>query len=385
MFRQDIKTRVLEDGRAEIVDPDIEMLPLLRSINPEFRIRRARLKNFSKPRLMSTKAHIHPLNRHDISERSTAELWTIHDAALNNGSSAPARGEVTLLDLKIELARREIQECRLCGRGCGVDRLSGVRGHCGLGADAKVGECFVHIAEEAPVNPSINVNLRGCGLKCRFCQKHELLDPDGPSHPLDSFLWNHLRSKAARSISFIGGNPDESIYAILRFLTDTPTEFGKPIVWNSNGYGSRTVYKLLNGIVDAYIPDMKFFGKTCSRELAGCDNYLEMFTSGIEEIVEQDVPVLVRMLVLPGHMECCNLPLIAYLAKYRRKVMLNIMGQYYPDYKLSDRDSVLNRRPSHSEIEYLLSYAENLGGREWLISYMKTGMGSDKTEEAITI
>lgn len=360
MFRQYLKTRVLEDGRVEIVDPDIEMLPLLRTINPEFRIRRARLENFSKPRLMSTKTHILPLNRHDISERSTAELWTIHDTALNNGSSAPAQGEVTLFDLKIELARRELKNCRLCGRGCGVDRLSGGRGYCGLSADAKVGECFVHIAEEAPINPSINVNLRGCGLKCRFCQKHDLLDPDGPGHSLDFSLWKHLRSKAARSISFIGGNPDESVYAILRFLTDAPTGFGKPIVWNSNGYGSRTVYKLLSGIVDAYIPDMKFFGKTCSRELAGCDNYFETFTSGIEEMVEQDVPVFVRMLVLPGHMECCHLPLIEYLAKYMRKVKLNVMGQYYPDYKVSQKETLLNQRPSHAELEHILSYVKRM-------------------------
>lgn len=371
MFRPDLKTRVLEDGRIEIVDPDIETLPLLRSINPEFRIRRARLQNFSKPRLLSTKALSLPFKKDDMNRRSEEELWTIHDNAMNDGASAHAKGDVTLLDLKIELTKRALRECRLCGRGCGINRFSGERGCCGLGIDSKVGECFVHIAEEAPINPSINVNVRGCGLKCRFCQKHELLDPEGPGQPLDASLWNHLRSKAARSISFIGGNSDESIYAILRFLTDVPSRFGKPIVWNSNGYASRVVYKLLSGIVDAYIPDMKFYGKTCSRELAGCDNYFEMFTAGLDEMLKQNVQVFIRMLIIPGHMECCHIPLIDYLSRYADKVKLNILGQYYPDHKVTAKETLLSRRPSHSEMDYLLSYAENLGGPEWIISGMK--------------
>jgi putative pyruvate formate lyase activating enzyme len=211
------------------------------------------------------------------------------------------------------------------------------------------------------------VNLRGCGLKCRFCQKHELLDPDGLGNPLDSSLWNHLRSKAARSISFLGGNPDEAIYAILRFPTGAPSSFRKPIVWNSNGYASRIVYQLLRGIVYVYIPDMKFYRKTCSRDLAGCDNYFDMFKVGIEEMAKQDVPIFVRILILPGHMECCNLPLIEHLAKYREKVKLNIMGQYYPDYLISSRELLMGWCQSVDETDSTRFYAERLGGGEWLI------------------
>jgi putative pyruvate formate lyase activating enzyme len=367
MFRPDLKTRVLADGRIEIVDPDIETLPLLKSINPEFRIRRARLQNFSKPRLLSTKALSLPFKKDDVNKRPEEELWTIHDNAMNDGAASHAKGEVTLLDLKIELAKRALRECRLCGRECGINRFSEERGCCGLGIDSKVGECFVHIAEEAPVNPSINVNVRGCGLKCRFCQKHELLDPDGQGQMLEASLWKELRANAARSISFIGGNPDESIYAILRFLADMPFRFRKPIVWNSNGYASKVVYRLLRGVADAYIPDMKFYRKTCSRELADCDNYFDMFRGGIEEMVKQNASVFVRMLIIPGHLECCHIPLIDYLSKYKAKAKLNIMGQYCPDYKVYQHESSLNRRPERSEIEYARSYAERLGGLDWLI------------------
>lgn len=368
MFRADLKTRVLEDGSIEIVDPDLETLPLLKSINPEFRIRRSRLQNFTKPRLLSTKAHYLPFKRDDMNERSTEELWMLHDEALNKESATQAKGEVTLLDLKIELARRELKECRLCGRECGVDRISDKKGYCGMGIEGIVAECFVHIAEEAPVNPSINVNLRGCGLRCRFCQKHELLDPAGQGQRLNASIWKDLRVKTARSLSFIGGNPDESVYAILRFLADVPSRFRKPVVWNSNGYASRIVYRLLEGLVDVYIPDMKFYQDACSTELAGCSNYFSMFKTGLEEMIKQRVPIFVRLLLLPGHLKCCHMPLIDYLSQYKTKVKLNILGQYYPDYLISAEEPLLSRRPDIIDVKYARFYAEQRGGSDWLIS-----------------
>lgn len=369
MFRAALKTRLLEDGRMELVDPDIEALPLLKAINPGFKVNRGRLHNFSGPRLLVTRKKYLPFKKSDLPEFSTENLWVLHDEALIRPQHVASSGcDATLLDLKIELAKRSLKECRLCGRGCGADRIAGKKGFCGLGVDSKVGECFVHIAEEAPVNPSINVNVRGCGLRCRFCQKHELLDPEGQGHPLEASLWNELRSKPARSISFIGGNPDESIYSILRFLSQVPSWFRKPIVWNSNGYASRIVYKLLDGVADAYIPDMKSYRKGCSRELAGCDNYFDMFKAGIEEMAKQGVPIFVRMLLLPGHLECCHMPLIDYLLKYKAKAKLNIMGQYYPDYMISAQEPLLSRRPDIADIEYARSYAERLGGPDWLIS-----------------
>ena len=201
-----------------------------------------------------------------------------------------------------------------------------------------------------------------------FCQKYDLLDPQGPGVPLEPTFWEELRSRTARSVSFIGGNPDESIYAILRFLSHAPSWFNKPIVWNSNGYASRIVYKLLRCIVDVYIPDMKFYGKACSQKLAGCGNYFEIFKEGIDEMVQQSTPIFVRMLVIPGHLKCCHLPLIEYLSRYKEKLRLHIMGQYYPDYKVSQQEPPLNRRPERSEIEYARSYAESLVGSDWLIT-----------------
>lgn len=370
MFRTMLRTRLFEDGSVEIIDPDIESLPLLRAINPEFKIKHAGLENFTNPRFQYTRKIYLPIETDNLSSISIERLWDVHDSAIKSLPKGKRykKTEVSLLDVKIELAKRYLKECKLCGRKCGVDRLSGQRGICGVGVHALAAEYFIHISEEAPVNPSLNINLRGCGLRCRFCQQHEILDPGGPGVLITSDLWKQLTLTGARSISFVGGNPDESLYAILGFISYAPKKLKKPVVWNSNGYASKIVYKLLSGIVDAYIPDMKFYSKICSKSLSGCENYFEMFQEGIAEMVKQDVPIFVRMLIMPGHKKCCHEPLIEFLAKYNHQLKLNILGQYYPDYMISEKDFPMNSRSKQSEIEHLIYYAATVGGSEWLIS-----------------
>lgn len=363
MFRTTMKMRLLNDGRVEIVDPDIQSLRLIKAINPEYRIMRSRLRGFVRPRLLSTRNCHLPLSKKDLRKIGSKELWALHDNPI-----ADEKGEASLLDAKIELALRAIKDCRLCGRNCGIDRTAGKKGYCGLGVGGIVGECFVHIGEEPPINPSMNINLRGCGLQCTFCQKHELVDPDGPGILLETDFWTQLKSRSARSFSFIGGNPDESVYSILRFLAAAPPGLSKPIVWNSNGYAEAIVYQLLKGVVDAYIPDMKFYSRGCSEDLARCTNYFEVFQKGVEEMVQQEVPVIVRMLVMPGHLECCHIPLIRYLSQFNGRTSLHIMDQYYPDYRILQEKTEMNRRPMEFETRYARSYAERIGGPGWLLS-----------------
>ena len=370
MFRIKLRTRLLEDGSIELIDPDIESIELLQIINPDFKIKQEKLDSFDKPRFQETKKLYLGIATNELLNIATEKLWDIHDSGVENllRHESYKETDVSLLDIKIELAKRALKKCRLCGRECEVNRRSGEKGICGVGVDSSVGEYFIHIAEEAPVNPSININLQGCGLRCRFCQRSELIDPDGKGIALDSELWRSLSIEHAKSISFVGGNPDESLYAGFRFLASAPEEVNNPIVWNSNGYASRIVYKLLHGIVDAYIPDMKFFNKKCGENLAGASNYFFMFRRGIAEMVKQNVPIFVRLLLIPEHTRCCHIPLINYLSKYNQQVKLNILGQYYPDYMITGKDPLLNRRPTLQEIEYARNHAMKLGGAEWLIT-----------------
>lgn len=362
MFRTSVTTRVLDGGGIEIVDPDMESIPLLKAIDPAFRIRRARLENYSSPRFLVSRDKMLAIKPDDLGTMETDELWHLHEKPVTHPGSG-----VSLLDLKVELARRELKNCRICGRNCGVNRLAGEKGVCGLGAESTVAECFVHVVEEPPINPSLNINLRGCGLQCRFCQKHGLINPRGDGISLNAAFWGHLKSGVARSVSFVGGNPDESVYSVLQFLTSAPSWFKKPVVWNSNGYGNKNLYRLLHGIVDAYIPDMKFFGRECSQNLADCPDYFPVFAEGLKEMVQQDVPVIVRILILPGHSDCCHVPLVDHLSRYRDKVTLNVFNQYYPNFMISAYDGDMAGIPDRSEAEYIRSYAKTIGSRDWLI------------------
>lgn len=360
--------RIDDEGRLEVVDPGFDSLTLLRSIDPGFRVRRAGLAGFTSPRFLRLRETICSLMAWQLAGEPEAALWEAHEAAMKSLEAAdvpPTAGEneASLLDLKIELARRLLSSCRLCARRCGVDRVRGEPGICRLGTEATVAEHFVHIAEESPINPSLILNLVGCGLRCRFCQQGSLLDPAGVAgEPLDPELLSKLRTKGARSLSFVGGNPDESLYAILRFLAAAPSGWQLPIVWNCHAYGTPETLRLLGGAVDAYVPDFKFGNEACGHRLSAVPDYPDAARAAVAAMVAQGVPVIVRILVLPGHFECCHAPALDFLATLRReRLLVSVRGQYCPDWKITPQDGELARRPARQETEAVREKARSLG------------------------
>ncbi|MEK7812559.1 MAG: radical SAM protein, partial [Candidatus Desantisbacteria bacterium] len=270
---------------------------------------------------------------------------------------------------KIELARRELMKCELCGRRCGVNRFEGEIGFCGLGIDAYVGGMFIHISEEPPINPSLLIELCGCGMRCKFCQKAELRDEIvNPKILLDRNLWEIIDTTDARSLSFIGGNPDESLFAILRFLDAVPMDFPLPIVWNCHGYGNRIVYKILEGIVDAYIPDVKYGNDNCAKKWSQTYGYTETVKGCIDEITSQDVPIYVRILVLPGHNECCHIPTIHWLKEYHDRIMVNIMEQYSPDSTITKSDGQMANYSKPEDVQTIINETRQCGLKQMALT-----------------
>jgi len=262
-----------------------------------------------------------------------------------------------VLDLKLELSKRMLSSCRLCGRRCGVDRMHGELGKCQLGIEAIAANCFIHIAEEPPINPSTLISLAGCGLGCLYCQQWELLDPVDPAmvngRQLDASLWHELCWQKARSLSFIGGNPDESLYSILCFLKLAPTNMKNiPVVWNCNGYETPETLQLLDDIVDVYLPDFKYGNEDCGTRLSTVPDYLDVAKTAIEAMLAQKIPVIVRILVLPGHFDCCHAPVLNYLAAVNNEqLLISIRGQYFPDWRIVDYDIEMARRASSGEVK----------------------------------
>jgi putative pyruvate formate lyase activating enzyme len=329
--RSGLRIRVLADGAVEIVDPDPETLPLLQSLDPGYRVATAPLPGFMRPRLLVTRATM-------------------------------ASDGVSALDVKIEHARRALRSCRLCAHACAVDRTRGERGKCGLGTSASVYEAYIHIAEEPPINPALNISLRGCGLRCRSCQQFEALKPVGPcGDELTTDLWSQLDLMGARSLVFVGGNPTESLPAVLEFLRAAPADFSLPIGWNTHGYDSVEAIRLLDGVVDVYIPDVKYGSDACAERLSGAPGYVSNALSVVEEMCRQGVPVFIRVLVLPGHNQCCHLSTLDHLGPFRDRIQLNVMGQYAPDFVIAVADGPLARRPRQDEVEEVRHAASAAG------------------------
>ena len=366
--RRQIRVRVDPEGRLEVVDPGFDSLDLLRRIDPSFQIRKGRLPGFVRPKVLRTRARGSGLALNELAGLPEQDLWLAHRRGVTMATSERAvtrraAGEASLLDLKIELARRMLRACRLCGRRCGVDRLAGQRGPCGLGPDAFLAECFTHIAEEPPINPSLLLSLAGCGLKCRHCQQYPLREPE----PLDievlsKDIWHRLDLGQARSISFAGGNPDESLPGILRFLSWAPDGLRIPIVWNCHGYASAETIDLLEGVVDAYLPDFKYGSNACGLRLSQVADYPMVAAEAFRRMVNQGVPVIARILVLPGHLDCCHRPALETLASLgAANLRVSVRGQYCPDGDIGPADGEMARRPWPNEVEAVQAFAKSLG------------------------
>ena len=366
------RIRVRSDGELEVVDPRLEDVELLRSIDPGFQVRTAPLPGFTRPRVLSVNACGSGLSVDQLGTMPTFELWERHAiglAAVKSSVSVRTAGvgEAALMGVKVELASRLLEGCALCGHHCGVNRRAGERGVCRLGVEGVVGARFIHVGEEAEINPSSLVLLTGCGLRCRACQQGHLLDPDRvKGDRLDGGLWRDLAVAGARSVSFLGGNPDESLPAILRCMSAIPGDWTLPVVWNCNGYSSPETLELLDGVVDVFLPDFKYGDSGCAGRLSGVQHYPATARLSILAMLHQGVRVIVRVLVLPGHNRCCHVPVLETLAVMGRRhenLVVSIRDQYAPGHLVTVEDGDLARRPTPDEVKEVTDHAQALGLR----------------------
>ena len=282
------------------------------------------------------------------------------------------------LGRRVARARAGLTDCVLCARYCHVNRLAGTRGAvCRTGARAVVYSHGPHHGEEAPVSGSQGsgtIFFSWCSLRCEFCQNWEI-SRRGAGHEMDAEELARtmlaLQAQGCHNINFV--TPSHVVAQILEaVLLAAERGLTVPLVYNSSGYDSLEALRLLDGVIDIYMPDMKYGDSALARKFSHVPDYWEVNRVAVAEMHRQvgDLLVdcqgiaqqglLVRHLVLPGEVAGTESVMRFLAERISCNTYLNIMDQYRPCYRAGDLPP-LDRPTSHEEYRRALAAARRAG------------------------
>ena len=265
----------------------------------------------------------------------------------------------SFLDLKIILANKIIESCELCEWKCKINRKEN-KGVCRVGYEPKIASMFMHLGEESWITSSFTIFFAGCNFKCVYCQNWDISQyPENGKYYNEKELAREIDfsfEEGARNVNFVGGEPTPNLHYILRVLKFVEKPI--PVVWNSNAYESEIGIRLLAGIVDIYLYDIKYGNNDCALKYSKIPKYFETATRNIK-FAEKCGELSLRHLVLPNHIECCSKKIFEWVSKNLNKYVLNIMDQYRPEYKAMEYEEI-NRRLKPSEYLQALKLAKEL-------------------------
>ena len=273
----------------------------------------------------------------------------------------------------------QLNRCECCPRRCGVDRPAGKTGFCKVGGDILLSHAGLHYGEEPPISGtrgSGTVFFAGCNLRCAFCQNWQISQEFEAAKVrtltvaelADEML--RLQSEGAHNINFV--SPSHMIYQTAdAILVARQKGLTVPVVYNSNGYDSVAALRQIRGLVDIYLPDIKYMDNTLGRNFSAADDYADVIPGVLREMLDQvglleldnngvaKRGLLVRHLVLPGQLENSK-ACLKFLAKLSPDISVSIMSQYSPQYKACGIPE-LNRPLTAEEYDEITDYALELG------------------------
>ena len=284
----------------------------------------------------------------------------------------------------------ELRQCEVCPFRCKVNRLEGKIGKCGCNDKIKIALASLHYYEEPCIsgkNGSGTVFFSNCNLNCLFCQNYKI-SQEGKGREVsieelaDIFL--NQQKNGANNINLV--TPTMYAYQIIEALKIAKAKgLTIPIIYNTNGYENVETIKALKGYIDVYLPDLKYYSNEIAVKYSKAPNYFEIATKSILEMINQvGTPefdenglikkgVIIRHLVLPGHIQNSKHILKWLKENVNSRAYVSVMAQYFPTYKAKE-DKYLNRKltnKEYSEIEqylYLLDiengYMQDLGKHE---------------------
>jgi putative pyruvate formate lyase activating enzyme len=302
---------------------------------------------------------------------STAKLWQEHASlakkfrkieeemdCLSRNLEEMDVPEKSYLDLKIQIAGRILSSCHLCVRKCNTERTQGKLGYCRCGMDMKVSSLFEHMGEEPELVPSGTVFTLGCTMKCKHCQNWSISQwvEQGETYAPTELgrEVERLRHAGCRNVNLVGGEPTPWLPQWLE--TFKHVDVNVPVVWNSNSYYSSQTAALLAGFADVYLLDFKYGPGECAERISQAPCYWETCTSNHME-AEKHGELIIRVLVLPNHLECCTKPIINWVAENLGvETRVNVMFQYRPEWQ-AHQVPELNRRLLNSEMQRAIQLA----------------------------
>ena len=270
-----------------------------------------------------------------------------------------------------------LEECTLCPRQCRVNRLAGEKGKCRVGGEVIVSSYGPHFGEEAPLvgkHGSGTIFFAYCNLQCTYCQNYtisQLGEGTTVSQQQLADMMLSLQTRGCHNINLV--SPTHVVPHIMVVLELAVTRgLNIPIVYNTGGYDSLETLRLLDGIVDIYMPDMKYSDAKIGEELSGVKDYPKINRVAVKEMHRQvgDLRIdeagvaqrglLVRHLVLPNSLAGTE-QVVSFLAReISLNTYLNVMAQYHPCYHASD-SPVLSRPLHRQEFEEAMALAQREG------------------------
>ncbi len=273
----------------------------------------------------------------------------------------------------------QLTECECCPRKCGVNRLEGKTGFCRIGSSIQISHAGLHFGEEPPIsgtNGSGTIFFAGCNLRCVFCQNYQISQEfqQGRTRILTTgelvseIL--RLQDEGAHNINFVSPS-----HVIFQMADAIQVAQGKglvvPVVYNSNGYDAVDALRQIRGLVDIYLPDIKYMENEPGKRFSMVDDYADIVPGVLREMLDQvghlemdndGIAVrglLVRHLVLPnylGNSRRC----LRFLAHLSPDTFVSIMSQYSPQYRACDYPEI-NRTLTKNEYDEITDYALDLG------------------------
>jgi putative pyruvate formate lyase activating enzyme len=283
------------------------------------------------------------------------------------------------LDAKVEAALAELADCTACPRDCHVDRMAGEEGICHVGRLARVASAFPHFGEEdclRGTRGSGTIFFSSCNLRCVFCQNWDISQRTAgrectATEIADLML--DLQARGCHNINLV--TPEHVAPQVAEAIAEAvPRGLRAPIVYNTSAYDGLGSLRLMDGLVDVYMPDFKFWEPETARRLARARDYPEVARATIVEMHHQvgDLVIvdglavhglLVRHLVMPGQTAEAAAVFRWLAEQISPDTYLNIMGQYRPEHRVPGNRSYadVGRTPTRQEMEAAYAAAREAG------------------------